>query len=144
MFFFQFKMAEEQGKILSHIADLEVGEIFSVGQVDNTEKKSFLDKFDPRKVGKPRKRGERPPMDFDSENDPRWERYGNADHLIDAFDKSVLANWSERFTKPCFYEFGYLFLNPDVEGEAAFHFNPEYEPFKVKPGTNTHHLELIK
>ena len=129
-------MAEEQGKVLSHIADLEVGEIFSVGEVDSKQKKPFLDKFDPRKVGKPRKRGERPPINFDPENDPKWEPYGNVDHLIDAFDKSDLAYWSERFTKPFFLEFGFLFLNPEVEGEAAFHFNPEYEPFKVKPGKN--------
>ena len=77
------------------------------------------------------------PFPFPSTDyDPKWQAVGNVYYLIDAFDASHLAYWSERFKKVHFHEIGYMSPNPRVDSEVVFHYDPEYEPFRVEGEKN--------
>ena len=65
---------------------------------------------------------------------PHWEEIYKVFQFVDPSTNDFIAYWDDKFGKPRFYKYGFLWVDPKIKGKFVWTWNPYDDPFAAERG----------
>ena len=65
---------------------------------------------------------------------PQWEEIYKVFQFVDPCTNDFIAYWDDKFGKPRFYKYGFLWVDPKIKGKFVCTWNPYDDPFAAERG----------